>query len=598
MLKLWVNLMKPYREMFPDAQDPVTTLDVAKKSGGVPRGSYSFLECYCAQPGCDCRQVVVVVANEKMKPKAVIRFGFDGEGSCAGPYLDPACYQAPYAPDLIEFFVYALNSHPKWLLLMYRQYREVRGLVDGKRYRGKAFPEPGRLMYRAGPPPDLEAVLEESLLHGSRCSGAAAGVAKAGRCRSSRTPCAAGKRAAAGNAAPAVNGMVRLVDLYAKAGAGAPVGVRLALQEELRKYLAANPGAGDELAALLPKLCRQSPQDDESIEAALCLLCEALDFFLVELEGRGFGAVPQMARFQEAVARHVFQQNGDADLALSVAEILAGSRVRLIPELQLGVGKLLSADGRSDLREEAAQDLLSAIAGTFDSLGLTSPFEAAGELSQLFAANEPGLQIPLIAEMLSSDRPLLRDAAALMLFDADPEVSREVSQLLAGSQGSLFTPETLRRLIISRNWLPEPVRRNVDQAVSNARRAGVPCAPLAKSPAMTVYASPPDGAGAEGFQVVVPDGAAYCICGVLLQGGIGAVDCAVTQLDSKRELGRLVARLQKAGYAESSPEYLDLRVCHALGESVANGDTPGYRLVRVAEMLGRDRWKAIPPAGG
>lgn len=391
--------------------------------------------------------------------------------------------------------------------------------------------------------------------------------------------------------------MLRLVDLYAKAGAGAPVGVRLALQDELRKYLAANPGAGDELAALLPKLCRQSPQDDESIEAALCLLCDALDFFLVELEGRRFGATPQMARFQEALARHVFRQNEDADLALSVAEILAGSRVRLIPELRLGAGRLLGADGRSDLGAEAARDLLSAIAGTFDSLGLTSPFEAAGELSQLFAANEPGLQIPLIAEMLSSDSPLLRDAAALMLFDGDPEVSREVSQLLAGSEGKSLSPETLRRLIVSRNWLPGPVRRNVDQAVSNARRAGVPCAPLAESPAMTVYASSPDGAGAEGFQVVVPDGAAYVVCGLLL-GEIGAVDCAVTQLGSKRELGRLVARLQKAGYADSSPEYLDLRVCQALGESVANGDTPGYRLVRVAEMLGRDRWKAIPPAGG
>jgi len=591
--------MEPYRQIFPDAQPPVMTLDLNRKTGPIPKGSYGYLECYCTEPACDCRRVTVVVLNEKMKQKAVICFGFDGKGPFAGPYLDSSDYQAPYAPELLDFFVYSLNSRPDWLTRMYRQYREVRELIDGKPYRGKAFPKPGKIFYRVMPPPDLEAELEQSLKprrHSSSPSASAAGDAQEGGRSAARRGAAQPEPAPRKSSRGAAKGMARLVELYAKAGTGGPLAHLLALQDELRRYLLVSASGGDELASLLPALCQLSPEDDEKIDAALRLLYDTLDFFRVELEGGRPGARQRMERFQSSLARRVFLENEDLDLCMAVANILVHSRVEMVPELVEASSKMMAASAsRSDLQDLPGEDLLAGIARSFESMGLTSPFEGAQEMFGLFAMNDPELQTALIGEMMTADDRLLREIAALTLFHHDPEVSLEVSRLLAGVEGGCITPETLRRLIVSRNWLPEAIRKHVDQAISNARKARVECAPLAKPPAMTVYASSIDGSGAQGFHALVPDGAALTSCSLLLRLGLGVADSFVVQLDSKREINSFLANLKSEGsFIESSPDYLDLRVCHALAEGASRGNGPNHWLVRIAELLGRDRWKGEP----
>ena len=590
--------MEPYNQIFPNDPTPLMTLAVPRKTGPLPKGSYSYLECYCTAPGCDCRRVTVVVFNEKMKQKAVICFGFDGEGPFAGPYLDSSNYQAPYAPELLDFFVYTLNSRADWLARMYQQYREVRALINGKPYRGKAFPKPGQILYRVMPPPDLEAELAQSLQQKRGTSDTSARYARAclpGRA-AKRLQETASNRSGGKAARIAAKGMAHFVELYARAGITGPIAQLLALQDELRRYLAANDSAGEELAALLPVLCQQSPEDDEKIEAALRLLYDTLDFYRVELEGGRLGAKQQMQIFQNSLTLHVFLQNEDLDLCMAVANILMQSRVELIPRLREASSKVMAASAaRSDLQDLPGEDVLSGIARSFQSMGVTSPFEGAQEMLGLFAMNDPELQTALIGEMMTADDRFLRETAALMLFHHDRELSLEVSKLLAKVEGSCVTPETLRRLIVSRNWLPEAIRKNVDQAISNARKARVECAPLAKPPAITVYASSVDGSGAQGFHILVPDGAAVAACSLLLRLEVGVAECFVAPLKSKREVNSFAGKLKKEGsYVESSPDYLDLRVCHALAEGAGHGDAPNHSLVRIAELLGRDRWRGAP----
>ena len=575
--------MTPYHEIFPHARAPFMTLDVPRKTGQIPKGSYGFLDCYCTEPGCDCRQVAITVVNEKHRRKALIHFALDGEGPVAGPYLEPSCYQAPYASDLLELFVHSLNSRPEWLTRIQGRYREVRELVDRKRYRGRAFPKPGRIRYRSMPSPDLHAFLEESLKH----SRGHMDAVRALTARGGRSAREAGKEGRA-------PGMAGLVELYAQAGPSAPVGILLALRDELRRHLLADPAAGEELASLLPVLCRQSPQDDEKIDAALRLLRDLLEFYQVEAEGGGAGARQRMQRFQKALALRVFAENEDVDLSLAVARILSGSRVRMIPDLA-EAGSRIMADGgaRSDLQEPTQEEFLSGIARSLRSLGVGSAFEGARELVELFA-DDPELQIPLAGALMTAEDPFLREVSALLLFDCDPDVSLKLSQLLASVDGSSISPETLRRLIISRNWFPEGVRKNVDRVISTARRARVECAPLPKAPAVTVYASPIDGSGAQGFQVTVPERRGYTVCSLLLKLPGGVVDAFTITLRSRRELDALVGKLRSGrSYLESSEEHLDLRVCHALADGAASGTAPSQWLVRIAEILGRDRWRGI-----
>lgn len=581
--------MTPYHEIFPHARVPVMTLEAARKTGQIPRGNYGFLECYCTEPGCDCRQVAIMVVNEKNRRKALIHFAFDGEGPIAGPYLEPAGYQAPYAPDLLEFFVYSLNSRPDLLLRMYERYREVRELVDQKRYRGRSFPKPGKICYRAMPAPDLHTFLEESLKHSRRHMGTVKTLTNGGG-RSIRKP---GKGAEPQrSSAP---GMAGFIELYAEAGLSGPIGVLLALQDELWRHLLAHPASGEELASLLPALCRQSPQDDERIDAALRMLHDVFDFYQVEAEGGDVGARQQMQRFQKALALRIYVENEDVDLSQAVARILSGSRVKLIPDLLEASSRIMTVDGgRTDLQDPTQEEFLSGIADSLRS-GTNSPFEGAQEILQLFATNDQELQIPLAGALMTAEDPFLRELSALLLFHYDPVAPLQLSQLLASVDGRSISPETLRRLIISRNWFPAAIRHNVDQVITAARKARVECAPLAKQPSVTVYASPIDGSGAQGFHVVVPDGTGYAVCSLISKLQAGIVDSFVIHLASRRELDPLLGKLQGGqSYVQSSEEFLDLRVCHALADGAAFGITPSHWLVCIAEVLGRDRWRGTP----
>ncbi len=84
-----------------------------------------------------------------------------------------------------------------------------------------------------------------------------------------------------------------------------------------------------------------------------------------------------------------------------------------------------------------------------------------------------------------------------------------------------------------------------------------------------------------------------------MKRGHGVADSFVIDLPSKGEMkGFMRAIDAEASFIESSMEYLDMRVCHALAEGAGLGNAPNCQLLNVAEILGRDQWKgvAINPA--
>lgn len=586
--------MEPFYHIIPAADKPTMTLALTRKKGGIPRGRYSFIEYYCTEPGCDCRRVLLIVFNENVVPKAVINFGFDQDNPFSGPYLDTSNKQSPFAHHLLDHFVHALNSNPEWLERLYLQYRLVREKVEGKRYSGKPFPKPGQLVYRVTPPPDLEAEIEQSLKE-LRASSQCSLSSRKGRKRGSTGSAVFSEESAsATRKAPpaAAKGIAALVGRYAKLGIMGPIAKLSAARDALRRYLLKNAGAGDELAALLPALCRQSPEDDEKIDAALQLLHDSLHLLQQELEKGRPGAQLRMEELQKALAQRVFIENEDLDLCAAVSSILVNSGAEILPVLREAHTVMMQEGAaRSDLDDLPGEELMAGICRCLDSMGLTSPFEGVQALLELFTLNEPEMQTALIGEMLHAEDVMLREISALMLFNPEPEVRLGVSQLLAALDGSSITPDTLRRLIVSRNWFPEEIRRNVDQAISAARKARVECAPLPKAPAITIYASPIDGSGAQSFQVVVRDGKKHFSCSILLKQGVGVADAFEIEFNSKRELQDFLGRLNtEAFFMPSSLEYLDLRICQALDDGLRHGQAPSFYLVRIAEVLGSDRW--------
>ena len=588
--------MEPFHQIVPDADETTPTLTLSRKTGRIPKGSYGFAEFYCTDPGCDCRRVLLLVFNEKQRQKAVISFGFDQKGALAGPFLDGSSAQSPYASELLEFFVQSLNSAPEWLERLYRHYRQVREVLTGKPYRGKPFPKPGKLLYQATPAPDLEAEIAQSLeqLLQAEDAESYAGLRKQPRLgRSKPTQRRSPAERGAGSGA---DGMASLVMRYARLGITGPIENLLALQDDLLDYLLTREDAGEELAVLLPALCRQAPEGGEEVDAALRCLYDTLDLLQREIREHRPGAKPRMERVQNALAQRIFLENDDLELAAAVTSIVVQSGAEVLPVLRDANSEMLrSGASRSDLGDLPEEEVMTGITRCLEAMGLSSPFDGVQALLELFVMTEPDIQIALTGELLAADDAMLREIAALMLFNPEPEVRLGVSQIIAALDGGDLAPETLRRLIVCRNWFPEEIRRNIDKAISAARKARVDCAPLAKTPAMEVYASPMDGSGAQSFQIVVRQGRGYLSCALLLKQGHGISDAFVIEFDRKKEVDDFLDHLGSEGlFVRSTGEYLDQRICQALADGAAQGRVPNVWLVRIAELLGSDRWLPAP----
>lgn len=573
--------MLPYPAIFPDKDEPVLTILFERKHGRIPKGAYGFMELYCMDKGCDCRRVIIFVLNEQSKEKAVISMGFDLNGPQPGPFLDDFFQQAPYADELLENFVQVLNDEPGFLKKMYAHYREVREKVEGKPYRGKAFPKPEKIKRTAtvvAEEHDSSRKKVRQLFPGD--SNAPAGDHTVKRRRKQKAP----------------QGMRRFLERYLSCSRMSMHAERSVVQDELRRYLLNQRTSAMELASLLVEVSTTSPEDEERINAALQMLSDALEILRIENERDRDDSQEMLGQMQASLAHKVFLESGDDDLCAAVSHALLQSRVDLLPVLlEANSLRMLRATKDIDFEEIPGAYALENLFESIEQMGHNSPFEGLETILQLLALAPVEMQISICGEMLVAENPLIRETAALMiLHPTSPEVRLAASELLA-CHGKHMTPETLRRLIIARNWFPEEIRKNIDAAISNARRGRVECAPLARSQAATVYASPVDGAGAQSIINIVPARKGFNNCSVLLKFGFGVADAFVVPIPTKRELNSFLSMATTgAALIDSSVAYLDRRVCHALAENKAQGKAPSYWLLQVAESLGRDQWKAAP----
>ncbi len=99
-----------------------------KAQRGVPPGSYGLLEFYCPDPACDCRRVMLNVAEEQHPERflASISYGFDRNVPEAGPFLDPLNEQSPYAVALLDLVSDLVLSDARYLARLERHYRLVK----------------------------------------------------------------------------------------------------------------------------------------------------------------------------------------------------------------------------------------------------------------------------------------------------------------------------------------------------------------------------------------------------------------------------------------------------------------------------------------
>jgi hypothetical protein len=68
-----------FHELCPEiAMNETRSITLMRRTGGLPAGSYEFLEMYCDEPKCDCRRVMFsVISSARKDVEAVIAWGWE-----------------------------------------------------------------------------------------------------------------------------------------------------------------------------------------------------------------------------------------------------------------------------------------------------------------------------------------------------------------------------------------------------------------------------------------------------------------------------------------------------------------------------------------
>jgi hypothetical protein len=366
----------------------------------------------------------------------------------------------------------------------------------------------------------------------------------------------------------------------------------LDLEDEFRTMVMKQPSVDEELAALLPILIPRTPKEEARINVAISLLACLLQEIRTDMERGWKGAIERMEALQASLASHIFGEEGDANLCAAVGRTLLESRVDILPVIhEANRRRMLTSSGAMD--GNVPFDVDDYLGEGLREMGCTDPYEALDLVLEQTGLMEPGYQIAMIGEMLASTIDNLREIAALMLFHPRRDVRNAVAAMLARAKGETISPETLKRLIIVRNWFPPEIRKELDTAITNARRAKVECAPLKANTLHAVFATTIDGAGAQSFWISVGAKRRFDLCNILWKQGMGVIDTFIHRLPSAKGAEQFLAGLPGVMcFADVDPAYIDKVLNHALAMGAAHGGAPHRGLLRIAELLGTDRWKA------
>ncbi len=121
--------MVPFVQLFPQQGTAETRVFAMPGDPDAPDDEYGLLELYCAEPGCNCRRVLLnVLGRRQQTVLASVSYGFDREQEMAGPFLDPLNPQSRYANVLLQAVAQIL-SDPAYVARLEAHYYQVKGAV-------------------------------------------------------------------------------------------------------------------------------------------------------------------------------------------------------------------------------------------------------------------------------------------------------------------------------------------------------------------------------------------------------------------------------------------------------------------------------------
>lgn len=365
------------------------------------------------------------------------------------------------------------------------------------------------------------------------------------------------------------------------------------LLQELAAYLDRHPESVLETLDLYAEATNAEEPDEDNeddIVGVLELMGRQLETLRYRLD-RGYESARAIKdRFERRAAELVEDgtisglELSSVIAAMTEAGLQPGSELAAIEEseVDLEVGDDVSIDRVQDLLRtlaDAAQGEAFSFAEALIKGSRSAPADARGMLA---------------GELLRQPLEAAREAAPLLALDPDPDVRRAcAAAFLANVDG--ITPTSLRRLIVTRHWVPEAERHLIDQVVKAARTKGIEIAPAPAAGRTDLRCSGIDGSGAQGFMILVPQRDSYRLVSVLARYGVGILDAWCGETGTKGELlGGLELSAEEVGVPmgrQVKRDYLDEVVGHHLAVGLESDKPPPVGLLQVAEAVGAAEWR-------
>jgi hypothetical protein len=221
-------------------------------------------------------------------------------------------------------------------------------------------------------------------------------------------------------------------------------------------------------------------------------------------------------------------------------------------------------------------------------------FELHEQLSDISQSMPPDYREVLVAQAAVAPFDLLRETAVFSLLDSSPQMRARTAELLAqtGPVGSI-SGRSLGRMMLLRNWLPEPERPLLDKAIHQARQNGTQPLPVPRRFVQQVLGTAIDGAGAQSIFAVAKEGRKYVFGGLLVKQEVGVADVWCLHNQSKSELKALIRTIRSE--VAALPVHLDFvgtLLRHYLAVGMKHGTMPPAGLLDLVESLGMGECQA------
>lgn len=142
----------PFVRFFPQQGSAETRVLTVSSHPDLPPDEYALLELYCADPGCNCRRVMLnLVARRQNAILASISYGFDRDKEWAGPFLDPLNPQSAYSAALLTLVTQVL-ADPAYVARLEAHYYQLKGLVADPKHLTRTMPPPPFKGIKSRPP--------------------------------------------------------------------------------------------------------------------------------------------------------------------------------------------------------------------------------------------------------------------------------------------------------------------------------------------------------------------------------------------------------------------------------------------------------------